>query len=145
MDLWKVEVADVAHRYVEAESADDAALQVSASILAGLNIRATPAQATLARKFRESGPLKRRRLLTAMDGLMTPASKKGLQRERARLERLIRSQEAIVLWAEAQPTLPAPADPLMLEKFVKYAEIEHLERNLGRLSNWERKSPFHDG
>lgn len=146
MGLWRVEVAGVSHRYVEAESAEDAEVQVADSIMKALSLHATVANRALSDRFASAGPLTRKRLLASMDGLISPRSRQDVRRELRRLQRLIQFDQDAAAWATARTAnapMPGP-DPRIIERLVKSSEVAHIERNLSRLTLQEGRSPLHD-
>ena len=145
MALWRVEVAEVSHRYVEADTAAHAEQIVREAVIAGLEITASTAGRELSRVYEESGPLRRKKLLASMDGLISPSSRREVRRERRRLERVVKWEEETQAWIKTQPPTNVPVpDPLMLERLARLNEIRHIEANMRRLSEWDRRSALHD-
>jgi hypothetical protein len=117
------------------------------AVVESLGLRASPANATVSDMYADGGPVQRRNLLAALDGLTSPDSRRNVGREKARLARLLRWNEDSEVWAkskiERSPT-PPPIDPLRLDAAVRASEVRHVEKNMSRLREWERKSPHHE-
>src|SRR4051812_22039446 len=90
MALWRVDVAGVSHRFVDAENREDAVASVISAILDTLDVRATPARSAVARLYESSGPIQQRRLIDAMDGLTPPGGLRSARLARRRLARQLR-------------------------------------------------------
>lgn len=145
MSLWRVEVAGVSHRFVDAASAEDAVAAVTQSILEALDLTAAPASAILADVYEAAGPIKKRNLLAAMDGLTSPRSLDDSRRARRQLKRLITFEESSAAWIRNHPNPPLPpVDVLEIHRMVKMSEVQHIERAMLRLREGEKRSHLHD-
>lgn len=145
MPLWRVEVAGVSHRFVEASSEEDAVAVVTQAIVEALDVAATPASPTLASIYEAAGPIKKRNLLAAMDGLTSPRSLDDSRRARRQLKRLITFEETSAAWIKKHPNPPLPpVDILEIHRMVKMSEVQHIERAMLRLREGEKRSHLHD-
>lgn len=134
MSLWRVDIAGVSHRYVAAPSPEEAVDQVTDAIARGLDIRSSPAERVFAEAHAAAGPLVRKRILAALDGLNSPRSRSEIGQARAQLSRLLRWKEEAKAWARDRASeSPGPPDPLELDRLVKLTELAHLERQRGLL------------
>ena len=145
MALWRVDVAGLSHRFVEADSAVEAERTVAEAILRGMDIRATKPNTALTSTYETAGPIQRARLLAAMDGLTKPSSRSSVANARRRLERLIRWEEERQAWVDARLASAPPApDPHVIDELLAAQELLHIERNLVRFRTWGAGSPLHD-
>jgi hypothetical protein len=145
MALWRVDIGDVSHRYVDAETKTEALSLVIAPLIAGLDLRASPATRTLASMYDQAGPNKRKQIIASMDGLTNPRARQQARAARRRLARLIKYDLKLREWLRQEyakaPPIPPPDN---LDAVVRAAEIRHIEQNFHRLREWERHSPIHD-
>lgn len=144
MALWRVDVNGLSHRYVEAESRDDAVELVRAAVLREIDLRASAAPSELARRFDAASPLQGKRLLAAMDGLTSPVSKRSSAGARRALERLAKHQDELNEWVKSASASAPPASPEIVDRLVKWGEVEYVERNLERFVH-EARSALHEG
>jgi hypothetical protein len=133
----------VSHRFVYAPSRGDAEREVMNSIMAALDIRATPAGAALTSAFEKSGPIRQKGLLARLDGLRNPRERESARSARRRLARLIRYDLQERAWLLAQAKASPPISPAALEQLIRLREVAHVERQFTRLPEWDRQSPIH--
>lgn len=144
--LWRVDVLGVSHRYVEAETQSEAEELVRDQILAAIDVRAHEADGHLAAMYEQSGPRQRKRLLVAMDGLRSPRTAMDIGHVRRQLNRIIQMDEEAHRWAKRHiASSPPPPDPLVIDRLIKHAEVERIERNVRHLRDWQRDDHLHGG
>lgn len=95
MGLWRVDVAGVSTRLVEAESKKAAREAVRDAIIDALDIQASLAPQRIAAFYGSLGPLQKKSFLAATDGLSSPTSRRSASAARRRLERLIAYDDRI--------------------------------------------------
>lgn len=145
MTLWRVDVAGVSHRYVPAESADAAVASVEQDIVRALDLRATPAPDYLDEAYDGAGPLQRKKMIAAMDGLSSPRTAWNAGMARRQLNRIVRMDEQAKEWSKGHLRRTPPVDVIKLDLIVKGIEVQHLERNLQHLDDWQRNDNLHGG
>lgn len=146
MTLWRVQVGGISHRYVNAEDADQATELVRQAIMDSLDLTATKADPIFASTYETSGPVRRKRILAALDGLTSPRSRQDVGIAKRQLARLMRWSDETALWVQDQISdSPPPPDPKTIDQMVTRAEQEHVEgqRRLLRQANIEIR-PFND-
>lgn len=128
MPLWRVDVAGVSVRFVDAPSKTAACRLVERDLIASLGVTASRAGSHLEDTYAAAGPIQRKRLLAAMDGLTSPATRRSNRLQLDKLQRWLEREEA---WIEATVAkAPPPADPEAVARIIVNAEIRHVERNL---------------
>lgn len=117
MSLWRVEIAKITQRYVEAATAGEACQIVAIALVADMALTATPASDVLEEQY---GRLKtkahRRMMLAELDGLMSRRTVRARKARRRELERLIESDERDAAWVAAQLAQAPPVSAEQLEK-----------------------------
>ncbi|MFC7359636.1 hypothetical protein [Nocardioides astragali] len=83
--LWRVEVAGVSHRYVEADTVDDAVATVREAVLDSFDLQGRPAPPAVAQIYGELTRSQKKKVLTALDGLINPDGLIDAKRARRRL------------------------------------------------------------
>jgi hypothetical protein len=142
MILWRVDVCDVTHRYVEARSPEHAAEQVRTSITNGKELRVTAATDSLSIAFAGAGKIKKRKMLDRLDGLTNPHQRRSSKAAKRKLRRLVENEEQELAWLKgAVETLP-PISPESLDRLIRLQSISHIEQNHDRLSDWDRDQPL---
>lgn len=138
MTLWRVDVAGVSHRFVEAETAAGARAHVIEAVLASLDVRASPAPKDIARMYEASGPVQRTNVIAALDGLTPPSGMREAKRARQRLARQIRYDRALREWVKDKTaTAPRVADPELLSRLLMRTEGVHVRTVRERLHRGE--------
>lgn len=128
MSLWRVDVAGVSHRFVEASTAEEATSLVKTALVASLDVRASPAPAVIARMYDDAGLVGRKRVIAALDGLTPPSGIRDAKNARRRLARQIRYDRALRDWVKAKTsTAPRVADPELLARLLTRTEGVHGE------------------
>lgn len=144
--LWRVDVLGISHRFVDAETQGEAETFVRDQILGALDLQAQAADSHLTATYDQSGPIQRKRLLAAMDGLTSPRTRRDIGQARRQLNRIIRLDDEARQWADShEPPTPPPVDPLMIDRLIKHAEVARIESNLSHLREWQRNDHLHGG
>jgi hypothetical protein len=143
MTLWRVDVCGVSHRFVDAESKDQAEALVVHALVEAMDVRATRAEPSLARAFEFAGPIRRRTILAYVDGLTNPQERRTAKAARRRLARLIKYELQERDWIREQARQTPPLSPDAVDALVRLQEVLHVERNFSRLPTWDRASPIH--
>lgn len=143
--LWRVDVLGISHRFIQAESQKEAETVVRDQILAALDVEASRADPTLSTMYAKAGPIQRKRLIAAMDGLRSPSHLKTARQARRHLNRIVRDDEAAQAWARQHLDSSPPVDPVHLDELIKHSEVRRIESNLARLREHERKDHLSGG
>lgn len=143
MPLWRVDVSGVSHRYVEAETKDEAVFQVEQALIRAMNIRATPAHPNLKETYVALGPLQRKNLLASIEGLTNPQERQRSKAAKRRLERLVKREQEEAEWKRSARAKVPPMSPELADEIARMLELRHIERNYDRLPEWGRHSPIH--
>lgn len=139
-ELWRVDVAGVSHRFVEAESKQGAIEAVRESIVEAIDIRAEKADPVLRRLYAGLTSHRRRNIVAALDGLATPAAVRHARSARRRLAREVRFDMSIRDWVErASSSFRRPVDPEGLSVLLRHFEMNRLQELRFRLSEAERE------
>lgn len=134
MTLWRVDVAGVSHRYVDAESKEQAVDVVKRSLLDAIDATATAAPPTIAKIYEGLPPRRRLSHLAALDGLTDPKGLRDAANARRRLARLIKFEREMREWAARQlADAPRPVDPERVARLLKQVELSRLEAVRARL------------
>ncbi len=127
-------------RYVEAGSSEEAEAQVADSILGAIDLHSSAAHATIASEYEACGPIQRKNMLAALDGLTEPRTRTTTQRQLRRWQKVLDETET---WAAEQVAKAPPPDPARVEKTLRMIELRRVEENMVRLQKW--RSPRHSG
>jgi hypothetical protein len=137
MGLWRVEVAGVSHRFVEAEDRERAMAVVAEAILEACDLRVTSAAPVVSQLYEGLGPLQRKRMLAALDGLTSPRGLQDAKRARRRLARQVRYDMATREWARLKVAMAPPIpDPEHMRKLLIGSETAHIARLRQRLQQF---------
>ena len=72
MILWRVDVAGVSHRLVDAETKEEAIAAVAAELLDAVNLRAAAVDAGTQHLYEGLSAARKRTFIASMDGLASP-------------------------------------------------------------------------
>jgi hypothetical protein len=133
MTLWRVDVAGISHRYVQAETRAEAVDSVASALVAALDLRVQPADRILANFFEASGPQQKKRLLAVLDGLTPPAGRREARLARRRLARLVRYDAEVRAWVKDTLARLPPVDPEQLAELLGGVELQHIQSVKARL------------
>ncbi len=122
MPLFKVTIAGLVQRYVDAEDASAAVREAEGALLRQCDIRATAAPPEVASLWSRMSSSGRQRLLARLDGLAPPPLRRVAQR-RARLERLIREEEALQEHANARGAAAPPMSAEVVERVAALVSV----------------------
>jgi hypothetical protein len=139
MNLWRVDVGGVSHRFVEAESRAQAKQLVTASLLEGLDVVATPAHRVITQTYDAMGPRQRKRMLAALDGLASPRAERQGKAARRALARLVKFDLELRASAKAGNARQRPADPEVIAALLRHVEANSLAEVRTRLREYERR------
>jgi hypothetical protein len=145
MTLWRVDVCGVSHRFVEADSSEEAKALVREAFIAALALTAAPANATISKAYESATSVQKRNLLARIDGLVNPRERASAKSAIERLERLIEFSEREQEWIKTQVEGAPPMSPETAAKIARLMEIDHVEDNFRKLPDWDPKSPIHGG
>lgn len=140
MGLWRVDVAGVSHRIVEADSKDEAVAAVGAAVLDALNLRAAAVDAGMQHYYAGLSSSRKRTFIASVDGLASPRIRSSRRAARRRLASWVKYDIQEREWiASAMPT-GRPADPEAVARFIRSVEIERLERIRARHQEFDREA-----
>jgi hypothetical protein len=143
MTLWRVDVCGISHRYVAAESKEDAADQVRDALIAAIDLHADKADASISRAFSKAGPVQKRGMLARLDGLTNPRERRSAKGTKRRLERALERAEAEQAWIEDALGSAPPLSPEVVDRLVTLLEVRHVEESFDRLPSWDRQPPIY--
>lgn len=119
MGLWRVEIAKVVHRYVQAADADSAVALVREDLIQAMELRAERADRSLESRV-ESAPLERRaRLLASLNGIAPRPRLETTPARIAWLEEALRQARADQQWLDSQLAAAPPFEPERLQAVVR--------------------------
>lgn len=119
MSLWRVEVAGVSHRFVEADTQDQAISSVQEAIVETLDLQAVRAPQAIAHVYDTLSRSQRKRMLGALDGLTAPKGVRDAKRARRRLARQIKYDLAYREWVAGKlATAPPIPDPELIRRLL---------------------------
>lgn len=128
MPLWRVDIANVSFRYVDAKSNAQAIEAVRVDLVRALSIAARRASPEVQHAYDQAGPNQRRAFLRALDGLHgPPATPASLKEQIARLQYELDRTER---WIGGAVGDSPPVDSARAERLAAIAEhnrtsIEH--------------------
>jgi hypothetical protein len=126
--LWRVEVAGVSHRYVEADTVDQAVATVRAAIVESFDLQARPASSPIAQVYDELTRSQKKKVLTALDGLISPDGLSDAKRARRRLARQIKYDSMTRAWVKSKlATAPPIPDPEVIRRLFIQVEAQHVQ------------------
>jgi hypothetical protein len=129
MTLWRVEVAGVSHRFVDADSKEDAVEMVTRSVLEALDLRVAPAAPVVRQLYAELAPKQRKQMIAALDGLTSVAGRDDARRARRRLARQVKYDFATREWLRKQVAKAPPIpDPELMRRLLISSEGAHVRR-----------------
>lgn len=139
MALYRVQVAGVSQRYVDAQSPAEAVELVSEAVLRSLHVTAYPAAKVLADDYEASGPIRRKRLLAALDGLDSPVARRSARGDIHRLYTLLAYDAEVRAWVTQQVAHAPPVpNPDVLERLLLSTELEAVERQRALLRHADK-------
>lgn len=139
MVLWRVDVAGVSHRIVEAESKDEAVVAVGAAILDALNLKAAAVDASTERYYAGLSRNRKRTFIASVDGLASPRVRSSRRAARRRLAAWIKYDIQEREWLAAATSAKRPVDPEAAARFIRSVEIERVERLRSRHQEFDRE------
>lgn len=145
MPLWRVDINQIAHRFVEADTAESAQADVTESLVSAMDLKVAPAETTLAHAYAGAGPIQRKRMLAALDGLVHPhRSARDMRADRRRLARRVLADMEQRAWAKRQVAGSPPlADPEAVARLLQSVEVSRMEGNMELLRDDGARSPFY--
>lgn len=131
MPLWKVEIAGVSCRYVEAKVHSQAIARVRDSIIKTLELKASRADSQLEQAYTGANESQRARLIASLDCMAPTKPHASLRKQVERLQAQLDEREAWMTRTQAHTPPASPERMRRVARIVQDADIEVRKRKSG--------------